>query len=92
MTKEPMGAPRCYVGDLVVPRERGMGSVWWLYDPASDVRAGMILHTAHSWTGAMSGLVIEMANETRSGIRYALIHTHDGLLGWIMDRWAEVIK
>lgn len=88
---KPLGAPRCRVGDLVAPRERALGSTWWLYDPASDVRAGMIMHTAHSWAGPMLGLVIELAEETRSGIRYALILTRDGLQGWIMDSWTEVI-
>lgn len=50
------------------------------------------MHTAHSWTGPMIGLVLDVAEETRSGIRYALILTHDGLQGWIMDSWAEVAK
>ena len=83
---------RCQPGDLVSPRERGLGSVWWLYGADSNVRDGVIMHTAHSWTGPMIGLVLEVAEETRSGIRYALILTHDGLQGWIMDSWAEVTK
>jgi hypothetical protein len=84
--------PRLSPGDLVVPRERGLGAVWWLYGVDSDVREGMITHTPHSWTGPLTALVLEVAQETRSGIIYALVQTSDGVLGWIMDTWAEPIS